>query len=172
MTDATGTVIPAATEEEQPTSRAMAVTRRRVLAAMGALAAVGGMPWVAGAEEPKGHVHGIARGKPAATFGAAAADCVTVGNTCLAHIFQTFKAGDTTLAQCGVLVENTIAVCAAAVKLTLNDSPHARAMADVCMRECEDCAKECRKHADQHAICEEMAKSCEATAAAARRFVG
>ncbi|MFZ5534343.1 MAG: four-helix bundle copper-binding protein [Pseudomonadota bacterium] len=172
MTDTTGAVVPETAGEEQPIDRAMPVTRRHVLTAMGALAALGGMPWVAGAEETKGHVHGAASGKPGEMFSAAAADCVTVGNACLAHIFRTFKTGETSLAQCGVLVENTIAVCEAAVKLTLNDSAHAKAMVGVCMKECEDCAEECRKHAKQHAICADMAKSCEATVAAARKFIG
>ena len=171
-TDTTSAVVPEAAGEEQPINRAMPVTRRHVLTAMGALAAAGAMPMMARAEEGKGHVHGAASGKPGETFSAVAADCVTVGNTCLAHIFQTLKTGDTSLAQCGILVENTIAVCEAAVKLTLNDSAHAKAMASVCMKECEDCADECRKHAKQHAICEDMANSCEATATAARKFIG
>ena len=172
MTHMTGTVIPAAAGEEQHIIHAKPMTRRHVLTAMGALAAMGGLPLTARAEEGKRHVHGAVSGKPGETFSSAAADCVTVGNVCLAHIFQTFKSGDTSLAQCGILVENTIAVCEAAVKLTLNDSPHAKAMASVCMKECEDCAEECRKHAKNHAICEDMAKSCEATAAAARKFIG
>jgi Cys-rich four helix bundle protein (predicted Tat secretion target) len=172
MADATRAVVPAAAGEEQAIDRATQVTRRHVLTAMGALAAVGGFPLAAAAEAVKGHVHGADAGKTGDSFSAAAADCVTVGNACLAHIFQTFKSGDTSLAQCGMLVENTIAVCEAAVKLTLNDSPHAKAMANVCMKECEDCAEECRKHAKQHAICADMAKSCEATAAAARKFIG
>ena len=172
MADATRAVVPAAVGEEQAIDRATHVTRRHVLTAMGALAAVGGFPLAAAAEAVKGHVHGADAGKTGDSLSAAAADCVTVGNACLAHIFQTFKSGDTTLAQCGMLVENTIAVCEAAVKLTLNDSPHAKAMANVCMKECEDCAEECRKHAKQHAICADMAKSCEATAAAARKFIG
>ena len=172
MTDTTCAVVPAATGEEQPINRARPVTRRHVLTAMGALAAIGSIPVVARAEEPKRHVHGAAPGKPGETFSAAAAECVTIGNVCLAHIFRTFRSGDTSLAQCGILVENTIAVCEAAVKLTLNDSPHAKAMAGVCMKECEDCAEECRKHIKEHAICEDMAKSCDQTAAAARKFIG
>ncbi|MGB7396644.1 MAG: hypothetical protein WA914_02360 [Candidatus Macondimonas sp.] len=57
-------------------------------------------------------------------------------------------------------------------KLALNDWAQAKAMAAVCLKECDDCAQECRKPAKQHAICEEMAKSCEETVAAARRFIG
>lgn len=173
MTDMTGAAVPAAAGDKQPINRARPVTRRHVLMAMGgALAVLGGIPMMARTEEGKGYVYGVASGRPGESLRATAADCVTVGNACLAHIFQAIKSWDTSLAQCGMLVENTIAVCAATVKLTLNDSPHARAMADVCMKECEDCAEECRKHATQHPICGDMAKSCEETVAAARMFIG
>ncbi|MDY6956972.1 MAG: Csp1 family four helix bundle copper storage protein [Pseudomonadota bacterium] len=147
------------------------VSRRHALMLMGALAALGGMPAMARAETGEHHAHGMAGDTPGSVLVAAASHCVAVGNACLAHIFQTLKTGDTTLAQCGILVDNTIAVCEAAAKLTLNASPHAKAMASVCQKECEDCAMECRKHAQAHPICADMAQACEATVAAVRKFV-
>lgn len=148
-------------------------SRRRMLAAMGALAALGAMPLMAGASADEHTAHGAMAGNtPRAALIAAASHCVTVGQACLAHILRIFKSGDTALAECGILVDSTIAACQATAKLALNDSTQAKAMAAVCLQECEDCAKECRKHAKQHAICEEMAKSCEGTVAAARKFIG
>lgn len=147
-------------------------SRRRMLAAMGALAAVGTMPLMARASAEEHAAHGAMAGDtPRDALIAAASHCVTVGQACLAHIFRIFKSGDTALAECGILVDSTIAACAATAKLALNDSAHAKAMAAVCLKECEDCAKECRKHAKQHVICEDMARSCEETVAAARRFI-
>ncbi len=154
-----------------PVDERMTVSRRQVLTTLGALAAIGAMPGMAHAQA-EAHHHGMMSDTPASTLAASAAHCVTMGNFCLAHIFKTLKTGDTSLAKCGTLVENTIAVCEAVVKLTLNESANAKAMATVCMKECEDCAKECRKHAQKHAICEEMAKSCDDTVAAVRKFVG
>lgn len=147
------------------------VSRRYALMLMGALAALGGVPAMARAETGEHHAHGMASDTPDSVLVAAASHCAAVGNACLAHIFQTVKTGDTTLVQCGILVDNTIAVCEAAAKLTLNASPHAKAMASVCRKECEDCAKECRKHAKEHPICADMAQSCEETVAAVRKFV-
>jgi glucose-6-phosphate dehydrogenase assembly protein OpcA len=69
-------------------------------------------------------------------------------------------------------VDSTLGACEATTKLALNDSAQAKAMAAVCQKECDDCAKESHKHAKQHAICEDMAKSCEETMAAARKFIG
>ena len=85
MADVTRAVVPAAAGEEQAIDRATRVTRRHVLTAMGALAAVGGFPLAAAAEAVKGHVHGTNAGKTGDSFSAAAADCVTVGNACLAQ---------------------------------------------------------------------------------------
>lgn len=160
-----------ALETSPPLTQGIAVSRRQMLSALGVLAASGAIPAVSWAQTG-GHDHGMAGDAPESGLVGAASHCVTVGNACLAHIFRTFRSGGTELAECGILVDSTIAACEAVVKLTLNGSPHAKAMASVCQKECEDCAKECRRHAEKHAICEMMAQSCEDTAAVARKFIG
>lgn len=157
-----------------PEAPALDPSRRRLLAAIGALAALGAMPLMAASASIDEHAAqgAMAGNTPRDALIAEASHCVSVGQACLSHIFRIFKSGDTALAECGILVDSTIAACEATAKLALNDSLQAKAMAAVCMKECEDCAKECRKHAKQHAICEDMAKSCEKTVAAARKFIG
>ena len=68
-----------------------------------------------------------------------------------------------TLAACAVVVDDTIAVCSATVKLAVNGSAHLKHMTSVCKGVCEDCEKECLKHVEKHAICKDMADSCKAT---------
>ncbi|MCH9698442.1 MAG: Csp1 family four helix bundle copper storage protein [Gammaproteobacteria bacterium] len=101
-----------------------------------------------------------------------AQQCEVTGDACLAHIFKTFTTGDTTLAKCGILVDDAIAACAAIAKLASNNSAHTKAMAAVCKSVCADCEVECRKHGKKHAICEDMANSCQATVKACEKVIG
>lgn len=102
----------------------------------------------------------------------AAQTCANTGDACLSHCFRTFKTGDTSLAKCAVLIDDTIAVCEALASLAVNDSSHTVHMAGVCKGVCEDCEKECLKHAKKHAICQDMADACNATIKECQKAMG
>jgi Cys-rich four helix bundle protein (predicted Tat secretion target) len=90
----------------------------------------------------------------------AAGACLGKGEACLAHCLVLIGGGDTSLAACAQSVNQLLATCTALQKLALQDSRHVRRMAALAMDLCEDCEKECRKHADQHAQCRECAEAC------------
>lgn len=136
------------------------VRRATVLMVGASLLAGSALPAQASAQHAG---HGAA---PAAGEGLAATaqKCVSEGESCLAHCFATFKAGDLTLAACAVAVDEAIAACNAMAKLALNGSAHAKRMATACRGICQDCEKECEKHS-QHPACSAMAAACKATVA-------
>ena len=86
----------------------------------------------------------------------------------MAHIFREFKGGDTTLAECGILVENTITTCNTLVTLAHNQAEQLPDMTAVCLKVCEACEVECRKHGKKHPICLDMAEACQAVVKACR----
>ena len=90
----------------------------------------------------------------------AALDCVKTGQACNDHCLALVKSGDTSIADCMVTVTEMLASCTALSQLASTRSDHLAAMAKVCMAICEDCEKECRKHADKHVECKACAKSC------------
>ena len=98
--------------------------------------------------------------------------CVSIGQACKAHIYQTLKDGDSSLAECLMLVRSSSAACESLVEVLTNGSAHGKAMAKVCADICADCRDECKKHASKHPICKDMADSCDATVKACLKYIG
>lgn len=99
----------------------------------------------------------------------AAEGCVSKGHTCLNHCIGAFKAGDTSLVDCAVSVQEVIAACAALSHLSASKSTHTKAFANACAAVCEDCEKECRKHTDKHPACADCAEACLALVSEAKK---
>jgi Cys-rich four helix bundle protein (predicted Tat secretion target) len=97
-----------------------------------------------------------------------ASDCVKTGQACIAHCFQAFAAGDTSLAACGRIVDQMLSVCGTLQKLAAAGSSNLPGLTKVALAVCEDCEKECRKHAQHHATCKACAEACKACADACR----
>ena len=89
-----------------------------------------------------------------------ALDCVKAGEVCLDHCLTELAKGNKMLGECAKRVEDTIPMCEALAKLAAQDSRHLKALANVCIAVCEDCEKECLKHAKHHAECKACAESC------------
>ena len=139
--------------------------RRAILVGAGVAAALSAAGPVFGPREALAAVKSEAQG-----LISAAEHCEDVGDACLSHCFNMFKAGDMALAECARVVDDTIAVCAATAKLGNNNSSHVKRMAGICQSVCEDCEKECLKHAEKHDICKEMADACNATIEECKKF--
>lgn len=150
-----------------PESRAHgAFSRRDVLVGAGAIAslAVAGAA-VAADDEMSHHEHhyttGVANKKHPALV-AAAYECIARGEACLSHCFETFRAGDTKMADCATAVEQMMPVCTALAHLAIRDSKHLPALARACVAVCEDCEKQCREHAEHQKECKAAAEACAA----------
>ena len=128
--------------------------RRKLLAGAGVLAAAVITP-ASGAMDHR-HEHG---GKNAALI-ETAFDCLKTGQACLDHCIESFKAGDTKLAECADTIVDLLASCDALSRLASNDSRHLKQFLAGCTAVCKDCEKACRKHEKEHATCKACADSC------------
>ncbi|CAH2602996.1 Four-helix bundle copper-binding protein [Rhodovastum atsumiense] len=119
-----------------------------------------------------GHEHAAHAGGaiPHQRIIASAADCVRTGELCLTHCLEVLATGDTSLAGCARSVDQLVAVCAALQKLAASASPHLPALARVAIPICEDCERECRRHAEHHATCRDCAEACQACAEECRKL--
>jgi Cys-rich four helix bundle protein (predicted Tat secretion target) len=141
--------------------------RRNLLTFVGAAICVAA-PALA-AEDHSAHMHAAAGAAPAnKKLIDTASDCIKTGQACIAHCLQSFAAGDTSLAGCAKSVDEMLSVCATLEKLASAGSPNLTAMAKVALAVCEDCEKECRKHADKHDTCKACADACKACGDACR----
>jgi len=140
------------------------VSRREVLTGVGAALAATSLARPARADEEH-HEHGVGdhpmeSGVPHhAALVETALHCVRTGQDCLQHCFETFRHGDTTLAQCAIKVHELAVSCEALANFAAHDSDHLAAMARAAMEVCAACEVECRKHA-HHKPCSVCADSC------------
>lgn len=132
---------------------------RRHLLNVSAAAALGALAACATAQSHDHHHHHGGGGRYQAVADAAAA-CVSKGESCIAHCLVLMAGGDTSVARCAQSVNQLLATCTALQKLALQDSAYVPRFARVAMDLCEECEKECRKHADKHKECKECAESC------------
>ena len=149
-------------------TREVAINRRDLLAGAGALAGMAAAaPAFAGShDEHAGHKkasYSKARAAKAHPEIVEAVDaCLRSGRICLSHCLETFREGDTTMADCAFAVEQMLQVCGATEALATYDSKHMKGMAAVCIDVCEDCEKECREHEEHQPECKDCADACAA----------
>jgi Cys-rich four helix bundle protein (predicted Tat secretion target) len=131
--------------------------RRDLLLTAGSLAASAA---AAAANSPTGtHTH-----EPASPLVQAASHCVQAGDLCQAHCFDLFAAGDTSVTDCARSVETLRSVCGTLTVVATQKSPMLPRYASVAKETCDNCAQECRKHADKHEVCKACMEACEACA--------
>lgn len=140
------------------------IKRRDVLTGMGAMLVASG-PGLAYAADHAAHAHQLSPAVQAVIDAAAA--CEQAGEACIAHCMASFRAGDTSLAECATSVQQMVPACTAVGRLAHYDSPHLKAFVAACAKVCADCEAQCRKH-EQHPPCEACAESCAKFIAAAK----
>ena len=74
---------------------------------------------------------------------------------------DTFAKGDLGMKDCAASVRSMLALVRATADLASQNSPFLAKTAAVCLASCEDCKKQCDKHATHHAICKECAAACQ-----------
>lgn len=115
------------------------------------------------AEDHSEHQHGAA---PAAgnALAHAASHCVQAADACVAHCLQMLGTGNGTLAACAQSASAVRAVCDTLAQLAVHPAPLLARYAAVAKAYCDDCAAECRPHADKHATCKACLEACDACA--------
>lgn len=91
----------------------------------------------------------------------AAVDCIRHGEICAAHCVDMLARGDTSLKDCYRTVTAMLPLCKALAQYAAADAARLRDLAKLCIDVCDDCAKECKKHAEHHAMCRRCLDSCE-----------
>jgi Cys-rich four helix bundle protein (predicted Tat secretion target) len=160
------------TQKMDPTQTDISTDRRNLLIGAGMLGAGALAATAVGttsfAGEHEHHNHG-ASPKHASMIAALYA-CVRTGEACIDHCIDSFKAGDTSLATCAEKVLETGAFCTAHARMASYDSPHLKAMAELGMKICADCEKECLKH-EKHALCKACGDACAACIKECKAFL-
>jgi Cys-rich four helix bundle protein (predicted Tat secretion target) len=112
------------------------------------------------AQHDHGHHDHAGMAKRNAALIAASADCLKVGEACLAHCLYLLGNGDKEMAACAQSVNEMLTSCNALMKLAGQDSRYVPALAKVAGEICANCEKECRKHEKHHEECRACAESC------------
>lgn len=95
------------------------------------------------------------------------ADCYVLCNYCFNACL---KEDDVKmLAKCIKLDKECGEICGVALSLVASDSEFKKEIVNFCIKACEACAAECRKHNHEH--CRECAQSCEKCAEACRAYL-
>ena len=145
------------TEHETPENET-GISRRDMLAGMGAIAAMGYAGTAASAMP--GHDHSKHKAQHPGML-EATNDCLAKGQRCIAHCLVSFQEGDTELADCAAKVHEMQAVCGGFSYLVASNSGYMKDYAAVCKKVCNDCRDECLKH-KEHIECKACADACEA----------
>ncbi len=148
-----------------------AFTRRTALAQLSVFAAAIGSAGIASAQTaPSGHAgHGSDAAAHQPLLDAALA-CLNTGNVCMEHCIRQLGAGDTSLKECIKTVSVMLPMCETLARLAALDAPRLKEFAKVCADVCDDCEKECRKHA-HHAQCKNCGEACEDCSAECRKLL-
>ncbi|WCL49894.1 four-helix bundle copper-binding protein [Leptospira sp. GIMC2001] len=86
--------------------------------------------------------------------------CKLAAEICLSHCIEEMGKGDKTLLGCATSTRETIAICDSFIQIASQDSKFTKKTAGLCAEICKNCAAECKKHAEHHAICKECMDSC------------
>ncbi len=130
--------------------------RREFLAGAAAAVTMATIPTSASATQTHKHHHGVNR-----DIVDAAEECVATGKTCLNHCLVLLGLGDTSMKDCSKNVNQMIPVCNAMATLALADSKNLKALAQVCVSVCKDCAAACKEHIDEHNECKDCYEACK-----------
>jgi Cys-rich four helix bundle protein (predicted Tat secretion target) len=113
------------------------------------------------AEDHSHHDHAaMMGGAPSKALLTSLADCINKGQACLAHCLVLLGDGAKEMAPCAQSVSQMLAICTALQSLANQHAPLTKATARVALDACEQCEKECLKHAKKHVECDVCAKAC------------
>ncbi len=144
------------------------MNRREMLTSIGGIAAIAATSGIAIAAEG-GHEHHHMASPANASLAATAFECVRVAEVGIHHCLVELGKGDKSLAQCAGKMNELKAACTALGLLASFDSAHAKEMAQLTIKFCEDSEKECRKF-EQHKECMDCAESCKKCIDECRKF--
>jgi len=101
-----------------------------------------------------------------------AIDCIKNAEICAAHCVASLATGDTSLKDCLSTVLATQPMCSALARFAAIDAPRLKELAKLCIDVCDDCEKQCKKHAEHHAVCKACGEACAACIKECKKLIG
>lgn len=92
---------------------------------------------------------------------ASASKCIETGLKCEKLCIETLSQGDKSMVECMTAIQQMLTMVRATAELAAQKSPMLTKMAGLCAAACEDCQKQCDKHAKHHDICAACSKACQ-----------
>lgn len=86
--------------------------------------------------------------------------CKLAAEVCLSHCLDEMSKGDKSLGACAKSTREVIAACDAFLSFASGNSGYTKKIANLCKEICDNCASECKKHADHHKECKDCMESC------------
>lgn len=86
--------------------------------------------------------------------------CIYISKLCTDHCLDELAKGDNSLIDCAKSSREVTSLCSSFLDLYSQNSNYAKEVAKICVRACNHCAEECKKHADKHTICKECMDAC------------
>jgi Cys-rich four helix bundle protein (predicted Tat secretion target) len=139
-------------EEVMPLNSSPYLNRRQLVTASVGL----GLGVTASQASAQEHVHSDPKNEDLAK---SALECVRTGRDCLAHCFDRFDEGDTSLVECARTIVDLVDTCNALAGFAAHDSVNLAAFAEVSAKVCATCEAACSKHA-HHMSCSTCAAAC------------
>lgn len=87
--------------------------------------------------------------------------CLETGLKCERLCTETLVQGDKSMADCMLAIQDMLTMVRAASELAAHKSPLLAKMVASCSLACEECKKQCEKHAKHHVICADCSKACD-----------
>ena len=87
--------------------------------------------------------------------------CLEMGLKCERLCTETLIKGDKMMADCMLAIQDMLTMVRATSELAAHKSPLLTKMVASCSLACEECKKQCEKHAKHHAICADCAQACD-----------
>lgn len=142
--------------------------RREMLTTLGGIAAIAATSGIAFAAE-QGHEHHHMAAPGNAALAASSFDCVQAAEAGIRHCLEELGKGDKSLAECAGKMNELKTACTALGMFASYGSVHAKDMARLTIKVCEDSEKECRKF-EKHKECMACAECCKKCIEECRKF--
>lgn len=93
-----------------------------------------------------------------------AAKCRLSAEICIAHCISEMGKGNKDLEECSRTATDVKAACDAFITMASMNSSFTKQMAELCIKVCKVCEKECKKHSSHHSFCKDCMTHCRSCA--------
>lgn len=93
-----------------------------------------------------------------------AVKCRLSAEICIGHCISEMGKGNKDLEECARTATDVKAACEAFITMASLNSNFTKQMAELCIKICKACEKECKKHSSHHSFCKDCMTHCRSCA--------